>query len=450
MDFRQCLLVVGAAGALVVGAASAATANPASGVGRHRDLGREVLARNDGWAAAQGGTTGGAAASAQNVYRVDTWQELRAALGGEDARGDTTARIVYVHGMLDANSRTADGSVDCAAYEVEGFDMQDYLDAFDPAVWGTEEPAGPLEDARAASQHIQDQQVRQYIGSNVTIVGVGDHAGITGAALTVRGSDNVIIRNLHLSDAYDCFPSWDPGDAGGTFNSEYDNLWLAESTHVWVDHNTFDDGANPPESLPRVYGAKFEVHDGLLDVTNNSDLVTVSWNEFRDHDKVSLIGSSNTRLTDRGTLRVTFHHNLYENVGQRTPRVRFGDVHVYNNYYVEPDAAGYVYSWGVGIEAEIVAQNNYFQLAAGINPADAVADWRPADQLGDAGLEESGTLLNGRSRHHRVSLVAAYNAEHDPDLPTTVSWEPTLHRKIHPTQAVPALVTARAGAGVIG
>src|SRR4051812_47844195 len=91
---------------------------------------------------------------------------------------------------------------------------------------------------------------------------------------------------------------------------------------------------------PRVYGAKFEVHDGLLDVTNNADLITVSWNEFRDHDKVNLIGSSNTRLTDRGTLRATFHHNLYENVGQRTPRVRFGDVHVYNNYYVEPDAAG--------------------------------------------------------------------------------------------------------------
>ena len=195
--------------------------------------------------------------------------------------------------MLDANLRTADRSVDCAAYEVEGFDMQDYIDAFDPAVWGTEEPAGPLEDARAASQDIQEQQVRQYVGSNVTIVGVGDDAGITGVALTVRGSDNVIIRNLHLSNAYDCFPSWDPTDGEGAWNAEYDNLWLAESTHVWVDHNTFDDGANPPESLPLVYGTKFEVHDGLLDITNNSDLVTVSWNEFRDHDKVNLVGSSN-------------------------------------------------------------------------------------------------------------------------------------------------------------
>ena len=449
MELIRRLLTVGAAGALVVGPAPSATAGPAADAGNLRHLGRQVLAPDDGWAAAGGGTTGGAAATAANVYHVYTWDQFRAALGGEHARGDTTPRIVYVHGTLDANLRTADGRVDCAAYEVDGFDMQDYIDAFDPAVWGTKEPAGALELARAASQDIQEQQVRQYVGSNVTLIGVGDDAGLTGAALTVRGSDNVIIRNLHLSDAYDCFTSWDPNDGPGAWNAEYDNLWLAESTHVWVDHNTFDDGAHPPESLPHVYGAKFEVHDGLLDITNGSDLVTVSWNALRDHDKVDLVGSSNSRLTDRGKLRVTFHHNLYQNLGQRTPRVRFGDVHVYNNYYLEPDAAGYSYSWGVGVEAEIVAENNYFQLASGIDPAEVVHDWRPADRLGDAGLRESGTLLNGRSADHRISLVAAYNAEHDPDLPTTVSWQPVLHGLIHPTQAVPALVTAQAGAGVI-
>jgi pectate lyase len=446
VDLMQRMLAIGAAAALVVGASPAM----ASFAGDADDLGREVLASNDGWAAADGGTTGGAAASAEHVYHAYTWEQFRAALDGEDGRGDTTPRIVYVHGMLDANLRTADGRVDCAAYEVDGFDMQDYIDAFDPAVWGTEEPVGPLEDARAASQAIQDKQVRQYVGSNVTIVGVGHDAGITGGDLTLRGSDNVIIRNLHLSDAYDCFTSWDPTDGDGAWNAQYDNLWLAESTHVWVDHNTFDDGADPPESLPLVYGHKFEVHDGLLDITNSADLVTVSWNEFRNHDKVDLVGSSNTRLADRGRLRVTFHHNLEENLGQRTPRVRYGDVHVYNNYYREPDAEGYSYSWGVGVEAEIVAENNFFQLAAGINPADVVHDWRPADRLGDAGLEESGTLLNGRTAAHRVSLVAAYNAAHDPDLPTTVSWEPIWHGEIDGTQAVPALVTANAGSGVIG
>ena len=169
MDLVQRMLAIGAAAALVVGASPAM----ASFSGDADDLGWEVLASNDGWAAAEGGTTGGAAASAEHVYHAYTWEQFRAALGGEDARGDTTPRIIYVHGMLDANLRTTDGRVDCAAYEVDGFDMQDYIDAFDPAVWGTEEPAGPLEDARAASQAIQDKQVRQYVGSNVTIVGVG-------------------------------------------------------------------------------------------------------------------------------------------------------------------------------------------------------------------------------------------------------------------------------------
>ena len=46
-----------------------------------------------------------------------------------------------------------------------------------------------------------------------------------------------------------------------------------------------------------------------------------------------LIGGSDT-VTDRngfGYLSVTVHHNQFINVGQRTPRVRFGKVHVYNN-----------------------------------------------------------------------------------------------------------------------
>ncbi len=61
----------------------------------------------------------------------------------------------------------------------------------------------------------------------------------------------------------------------------------------------------------------FEVHDGLLDITNGSDLITVSYNRFEDHDKVMLIGSTNNpNRGDRGKLRVTLHHNLFEDMGQ--------------------------------------------------------------------------------------------------------------------------------------
>ena len=110
------------------------------------------------------------------------------------------------------------------------------------------------------------------------------------------------------------------------------------------------------------------MHDGLLDITNASDLVTVSWNRFLNHDKVMLIGSSDSAPADRGKLRVTLHHNLFDGIGQRAPRVRFGQVHVYNNLYRIEERRATAYSWGVGIESAIYAENNFFQVDRATSP----------------------------------------------------------------------------------
>ncbi|GAA1849099.1 pectate lyase [Myceligenerans crystallogenes] len=471
--------MIAAAGAAAIACAVAGTAivvpaiaTPlAGGESRHTsaDLGRDVLPDDDGWGSYHGvtrpdgietvaaGTTGGAAAADDEVHAVDTWAELRDALSGGNgadqaaARASTTPRVIYVTGPIDA-FEAADGTTttceDIASQvTVPGtgapFSMDDYIAHFDPSgPWGRAEPSGPLEDARLAAQAAQAAQTQQHVGSNVTIVGVSDDARIMGANLRVRGAHNVILRNLTFSDAYDCFPQWDPADgATGNWNSAYDNVSLWTATSVWVDHSTFDDGDHPAESLPEVFGRKFEVHDGLLDITHGSDLVTVSWNKFLHHDKTMLIGSSDSRVLDRGQHRVTLHHNYWEDIGQRAPRVRFGDVHVYNNYYRQTEAGIFNYYWGAGIESSVVAENNAVQLAPG------VAAGRITSVFKGTMLRATGTRVNG----HEIDVVGAYNETATTPLSPAARWTPAdvYPYELHPNRAVPHVVPANAGAGVL-
>ncbi|SMC66584.1 pectate lyase family protein [Kibdelosporangium aridum] len=401
------------------------SAAPASADFEH--LGREVIGPRDGWAA---GTTGGSTATREHVYFVDSRSELVAALTG------TTPKIVYVRGTVEGNVDDADRPLRCSDYADPGYSLPAYLKQYDPATWGRVEPSGPLEEARARSQANQARRVIVPVGSNTTIVGLGDDATLLGLTLRIGGTDNVIIRNLRFEDAYDCFPQWDPLDGEtGNWNSEYDNLVLAGATHVWVDRCEFSDGGNT--SQPTYFGRKFEVHDGLLDVVNGADLVTLSYNHFHDHDKSLLIGNTDRPTYDVGKLRVTLHHNFFENLGSRAPRVRYGQVHVYNNLYVIPKAASYEYSWGVGVESRIYAENNYFQTGRDVSASTFAKWWK------GTALHATGTLVNGRP----VDVVAAHNAAFDPDLGTDVGWTPTLVARMDPTETVPREVRRKAGVG---
>ena len=390
-------------------------------------LAHETLGPNDGWASFSGGTTGGAAATADHVYTVTNRQELIDALAA-----GSTPKIVFVSGTINGNVDANNQPRPCSSYEAAGYSLEAYLATYDPAVWGRKAPTGPLETARRASQATQQATIRINIPANTTLVGLTG-ARIAGVHLRVNNVDNVIVRNIMFVDAHDCFPAWDPTDgATGNWNSAYDNLSLIGATHVWVDHCTFTDGNNPDVNQPLYFGRPFQVHDGELDITNGSDLVTVSWNRFMDHDKVMLIGSSDSSTQDPGKLRVTVHHNLFANVIQRTPRVRFGQVHVFNNLYeLAPDAYGY--SWGVGIQSQIYAQNNFF--AAG-----SIAPDRFISRFNGAAIFADDTFVNGHSQHDRVDVVLAYNAAHDPDLAPTVSWTPVLFDTIDPAQSLPGQV----------
>jgi pectate lyase len=447
----SCLIVFASA---TTPARATGSGTSLNGSGRlyDRDIGRETLPPNDGWASLGAGTTGGSEATPDQVYVVANRRELVAALNNgvypPPSTPSNTPKIIYVDGTIDANIDDENQPLRCEDYYRNGYSLEAFLATYDPAMWGRiAPPSGPLEDARLASRAAQEARVRIRVGSNTTIVGLGRHARIRGAWLDIRGTTNppvnrtnIIIRNITFQDTHDCFPEWSPTDGAlGSWNALYDAISLRNADHVWIDHNTFEDRETADSTLPTYFGVLYQVHDGLLDITNASDLVTVSWNRFVNHDKVMLIGSSDSATTDRGKLRVTLHHNLFENLGQRAPRVRFGQVHVYNNYYKIENVSNYVYSWGVGLESAIYAENNFFETDRSITPDQFIA------RFNGTAIHAAGTLVNGHSAHHHVDVLAAYNAVNDPDLSGDVGWTPTLYTHRHPTQAVPALVEHKAG-----
>ena len=423
-----------------------------SSLAEQRDLGHETLDANDGWASLTTGTTGGSNAATNQIYTVHNRRELVAALNNgvyppPSSNPSNVSKIIYVDGTIDANVDDNNQPLACTDYQRNGYTLEAYLAAYDPAVWGRVLPSGPLEAARVASQQAQQARVRIRVGSNTTIVGVGKNSLIRGAWFDIRGTagvansrTNIIIRNLTFADTFDCFPQWDPTDGSlGNWNSAYDSISLRDSDHVWIDHNTFLDQETADSTLPTDFGRLFQVHDGETDITNASDLVTVSYNRFLGHDKVMLIGSSDSATADRNKLRVTLHHNLFEEIGQRGPRVRFGKVHVYNNYYKPKNFDTYQYSLGVGRESAIYAENNFFRTDAEITPD------RFITRLSGSAIHIAGTLVNAASDKNLVDVLAEYNAVNNPDLSGDVGWTPTLFIEIEPTFKVPSAVESRSG-----
>ncbi|OBT58813.1 hypothetical protein VE04_01367 [Pseudogymnoascus sp. 24MN13] len=152
-----------------------------------------------------------------------------------------------------------------------------------------------------------DLPARLLVGSNKSLIGHGKGATITGKGVTIKAADNVIIQNLHIHDILDD-----------------DCITIHSSTRVWIDHNEFSsDIDGGPDKF-----------DGQLDIIHASDFITVSWNYFHDHWKSSLVGNSDAYGDeDSGHLRVTYHHNHWNNMGTRGNAGRFGHQHLYNNFY---------------------------------------------------------------------------------------------------------------------
>ena len=170
----------------------------------------------------------------------------------------------------------------------------------------------------------------------VTIEGVGPGSGFSGWGIGSGDNSDTEFRNLNFVDYVE--------DAIGFEGAE----------KLWVHNNTFYSGYNPKDSTAE----RDKLHgDGSCDL-RECDKVTVSYNHFDGTDKTSLIGSSSSSREKTGN--ITFHHNYFESTKQRTPRVRWHNIHVYNNYYRNTGA----YGVGATCNSSIFAENNYFEDAS--------------------------------------------------------------------------------------
>lgn len=387
---------------------------------------RETLPKQDGFASVGNSTTGGANATEQNVFKVTNKKEFVSALKN---RKNTTPKIVLVYGTIDFDTDDNGKPLTMKDYMVDGYDFQQYLETHKPQSTAPKSLKDEQEAKRKASQKNQSKSITVHVPSNTSIIGM-NNGKLKGVSL-VLDSDNVIIRNIQFESPYDYFPSWDPNDGPeGNWNSQYDSISIKGGTHIWIDHSSFQDA---PETVQKYFGRKYEHRDGLVDITNEADYITISYSTFENHNKTMLIGNSDSNVADEGKLHVTLHHNYFHNVVQRLPRVRFGQVHVYNNYFASDTTNGeyaYAYALGVGKNSQIYAENNVADIAG--------KDYTSFVKVfGGKQLTTVNNMFNGQ-------IIDTFN-----DTLTPVDWKPELFTNIDPVNEVKENVLHNAGADKI-
>jgi pectate lyase len=245
------------------------------------------------------------------------------------------------------------------------------------------------------------------IGSNKTVIGVcgatlQGHVGIS-------GSVNVILRNIKVV-GNNCTDS--PQDCSGGA----DAIGITNGAHhVWVDHLDVSDGS-----------------DGNLDTNAGSDFVTISWTKFSyssrrtdplagasGHRFSNLVGSGDGVTADATHLNVTFHHNWWaQNVDQRMPRTRFGDIHVFNNLYT---ATGNSYCTNSGIQTHVLVENNAY---IGVN--------NPLSPDANGDMLARGNLFTSTSGNSTQPMGTGFTPPYTYSLDATSGLQATIQAQAGP------------------
>lgn len=269
-----------------------------------------------GYATQNGGTTGGAGGQ---TVRATTGTAIHAALCGRAS--SSTPIVIQVEGTINHGNTT----------KVSG------------------------DSCNTAADVIELKEI-----SNVTIIGVGGGAVFDQLGIHIRDASNIILQNVTVRNVKKSgSPLSNGGDAIGM-----------ESTvrNVWVDHVTLE-----------ASGGEAEGFDGLFDMKNNTQYVTLSYSILRNSGRGGLVGSSESDLSNGF---ITYHHNLYDNIDSRTPLLRGGVAHIYNNSYVSLHESGI--NSRAGARAKV--DNNYFRNSKdvlGTFYTDAAGYWQASGNVLD-------------------------------------------------------------------
>ena len=174
--------------------------------------------------------------------------------------------------------------------------------------------------------------------SDLSIVGAAGSSANFGFHIAAAAS-NVIIRNMTIGLL--------PGGSDSDIIS-IEGMSAGVPKQIWIDHNELF------SSLAECPGAGDTAFDGMIDVKKGADRITVSYNYLHDHHKVSLNGYTDS---DDALRQITFHHNLFENVGSRLPLQRHGYAHIVNNLFSQVLTSGI----NVRMGGYALIEANYFQ-----------------------------------------------------------------------------------------
>lgn len=259
--------------------------------------------------------------------------------------------------------------------------------------------------------------------SNISIIGVGTSALFDEIGIHVRDASNIIIQNVHVRNVKKSgSPISNGGDAIG-METDVDR--------VWVDHNWLE-----------ASGGEQDGYDSLIDMKSGVTNVTVSYNLFNDSSRAGLVGFTDD---DDKNGNITFHHNWYKNIEQRTPLIRNALVHVYNNYWSNPALTYMFHAINSRANAKVLVESNYF---FNVNNPLIASDDSPTAGCWQTNNENtvlpsiyySRTVGNGA-----LVVPEIVNGQLQSTCVVTVPYSVIMDNSAD----IPALVMANAGVGII-